>query len=178
MLTYLRTLATAILLLLLAVALCSCRTSVRYLPVESVRTEYVRTDTTGLYDRIRTLLESRREKQTRIDSVIDRMKETVVLNENGDTTKHTQYQYVHLSTREKKELESKIAEKDSTIAALITRLESVKTDTVSVPVPVERELTRWQQTKMEIGGIAIGGSLVLLALLAVAVAWLVKSRKK
>lgn len=164
-------------ILFLCLIFLGCQRKV-YLPVESVRTEYVRTDTTGLYDRIRTLLESRREKQTRIDSVIDRMKETVVLNEKGDTTKHIQYQYVHLSTREKKELESKIAEKDSTIAALNTRLESVKNDSVSVPVPVERELTRWQQAKMEIGGIAIGCSLVLLALLAVAVAWLVKSRKK
>ncbi|HIY88197.1 MAG TPA: hypothetical protein H9824_05785 [Candidatus Bacteroides pullicola] len=34
-------------------------------------------------------------------------------------------------------------------------LVSVRTDTVGVPVPVERELTRWERVKMEAGGYAI-----------------------
>lgn len=40
-------------------------------------------------------------------------------------------------------------------------------DSVPVPYPVEKKLTRWEQTKMELGGIAMGGMgiALLIALL-------------
>lgn len=50
-----------------------------------------------------------------------------------------------------------------------------KTDSIPVPYPVERELTRWEQTKMDFGGMAIGG---LLAVACVAVVWLIKKFRK
>lgn len=55
-------------------------------------------------------------------------------------------------------------------------LVSVRTDTVSVPVPVERELTRWERVKIEAGGYAIvAGCAVVL----VVVGWMVyRIRKK
>jgi len=33
----------------------------------------------------------------------------------------------------------------------------VKVDSVQVPYPVERKLTRWESMKMELGGWAFGG---------------------
>ena len=49
-------------------------------------------------------------------------------------------------------------------------LVSVRTDTVSVPVPVERKLTRWERVKLEAGGYAIViGFCVVLAV----VGWMV-----
>lgn len=49
-----------------------------------------------------------------------------------------------------------------------------RTDSVEVPVPVERELSRWERWKMELGGISFG---VCIGLAAVIV-WLIKKRKK
>lgn len=50
-----------------------------------------------------------------------------------------------------------------------------KTDSVPVPYPVEKRLTRWQQTKMDYGGMAIG---VVIAMICVAVIWLIKKFRK
>ena len=55
-------------------------------------------------------------------------------------------------------------------------LRMVSTDTIRVPYPVEKELTRWQRVKLEAGGAAIGG--FLLALVAIIAYIVYKSRKK
>lgn len=41
----------------------------------------------------------------------------------------------------------------------------VKSDTISVPYPVEKKLTRWQQLKLDIGGISIG--IIIITILVV-----------
>lgn len=47
---------------------------------------------------------------------------------------------------------------------------------VKVPYPVEKELTRWQQMKLELGGWAFG---IIIAFALIIVGWLVyKTRKK
>ena len=51
-----------------------------------------------------------------------------------------------------------------------------RTDSIKIPYPVEKELTRWQRMKMELGGWAFG---IIIAFALVIVGWLVyKSRKK
>ena len=51
-----------------------------------------------------------------------------------------------------------------------------RTDSIRVPYPVEKELTRWQQMKLELGGWAFG---IIIAFALIIVGWLVyKSRKK
>ena len=50
------------------------------------------------------------------------------------------------------------------------------TKDVKVPYPVEKELTRWQQIKLELGGWAFG---IIIAFALIIVGWLIyKSRKK
>ncbi|WP_234367677.1 hypothetical protein [Parabacteroides pacaensis] len=51
-------------------------------------------------------------------------------------------------------------------------------DTIRVPYPVEKELTRWQKTKMDVGGWAIG-MLSGIALLGIGyvVVWLIRKKK-
>lgn len=51
----------------------------------------------------------------------------------------------------------------------------IRTDTVREPYPVERELTRWERTKMDLGGVALGG--VAVAVCA-AVVWLARKFRK
>lgn len=146
--------------------------------MESVRTEYRQADTTGLYSRIAKLFESRKEKEIKSDSFVDRTKELVVLNEKGDTTKHIKDHYIHLSSKERTELERVIAQKDSTIRELETKLSAVKTDSIPVPYPVEKKLSKWEQTKMELGGIAMGAVIALAIALCVAVVWLIKKGRR
>jgi hypothetical protein len=38
----------------------------------------------------------------------------------------------------------------------------IKTDSIQVPYPVEKELSRWQKIKLELGGWAFGTALALL----------------
>lgn len=40
-------------------------------------------------------------------------------------------------------------------------------DTTRIPYPVEKQLTRWQNVKMEAGGFAIGGMAIVLLLLII-----------
>lgn len=49
-----------------------------------------------------------------------------------------------------------------------------KTDSVLVPYPVEKGLTRWQLVKQEIGGIAMGGIIALCLIII----WLTRKNKK
>ena len=48
-------------------------------------------------------------------------------------------------------------------------------DTIRVPYPVERELTRWEKTKMDYGGEAI---IVLIVVITASVIWLIKKFRK
>ena len=47
----------------------------------------------------------------------------------------------------------------------------IKTDSVRVPYPVEKTLTKWQRMKMDYGGMAMGGTAVALVLIVV---WLAR----
>ena len=51
-------------------------------------------------------------------------------------------------------------------------------DTIRVPYPVEKELTRWQKTKMDVGGWAMGvlSGIVILGI-GYVVVWLIRKRR-
>lgn len=165
----------AILMMLAVAIMVSGCTRTVYEPVEVVRTEYVEADTTGLYESLRDFFESMYSRETSSDSVIDRQKETVVLKENGDTARHDTERIVYVSSRREKELEHEVRQRDSIIDSLRLQLASVKSDSIPVPYPVERKLTRWEQTKMDLGGFALGGVAVVLC---VAVIWLIRKFRK
>lgn len=50
-----------------------------------------------------------------------------------------------------------------------------RTDTVSVPYPVERQLSRWERTKMDFGGVALSA---LAIVVCAAVWWLARKIRK
>lgn len=53
--------------------------------------------------------------------------------------------------------------------------DSIKTDSVRVPYPVEKKLSRWQGLKMEVGGWVIGVlSVVVLGAIGYIIMWLVR----
>ena len=125
-------------------ALCSCTRKV-YVPTETVRTEYK--------DRV--------VENLRVDTAV--MRDSVAVYVNGDTVRITKY---------RDRWRTRIIERHDTVNV-------AKVDSVAVPVevpkpyPVERKLTKWERTKMDAGGIAIGilgvaalGGLAWLAWLA------------
>lgn len=166
--------AAAVTWLLFAMFLTGCTTT-KYVPVESVRTEYRDADTTAIYNRLLKFFESTREKETRSDSLFDREKETLVLKENGDTARRDRERIIYRSTNREKELETKVKEQDSTINNLRMQLVSIKADSIPIPYPVERELSKWEQAKMDFGGMALGGVFIAVCF---AVVWLVKRFKR
>lgn len=171
----LRNAALAIsLTLALSLLTCSC-TPTKYVPMETVRTEYREADTTAIWNRALRFFEQIRQRESRSDSLIDHQKETVVLKENGDTARHDRERIIYRSSVREKELERTAQMQDSIIKALRLQLESVKSDTIPVPYPVEKGLTRWEQTKMDLGGFALGG---LFVAVCIAVIWLVKKFRK
>ena len=50
-----------------------------------------------------------------------------------------------------------------------------RVDSVQVPYPVERNLTKWESVKMDIGGIAIGGVVVMV--IGAALGWIIKRKR-
>lgn len=171
----------ALMLLAMAALLLSggCTTT-KYVPVERTvtRIEYRDADTTAFMSRWRSLIESMRQTERTSDSVVDREKETVTLNDHGDTIGHYKERNTYVSSKREKELEHVISEKNDTLKELRTRLASVKGDSVYVekPVEVERPLTKWEQTKMDFGGMFLGG--LIAVVVAAVIGWIVKRKKR
>lgn len=111
-----------IILLTLAICLTSCR-SIKYVPVETVKTEYKTRDS------------------IRFDSIYEH--DSIFLFVKGDTVykEKFRYKYRYLT---------------------INKTDTVMlTDSVQIPYPVEKQLTRWQQMKIELGGWAVGVIVIL-----------------
>ena len=126
-----------LIIMLLIPAICSCR-SVKYVPVETVKTD-------SIY--ISNVL---RDSIYRLDSIY--------IRDKGDTVWVEKYKYLFVDKLRH------------------DTLYLSRTDSIRVPYPVEKELTRWQQMKLELGGWAFG---IIIAFALIIVGWLVyKSRKK
>lgn len=114
-------------LLLLSAVLSSCR-SIKYVPMESVKTEYKTRD------------------MTRYDSIYQ--KDSIYMFLKSDTVYRTEvkYRYKYLSVN-----------KNDTV---------LKTDSILMPYPIEKQLTKWQAIKIELGGWAFGVVIVVIILFA------------
>lgn len=159
--------------LVLALALCGCTTT-KYVPVERVRTEYRDADTARFMALINSLKEEIRSRESHTESLIHKEKETVRLNENGDTVFRDRLLYIHLESEERSEYEHLIESQSDSIGILRAQLASVKADSVPDPYPVERKLTKWEQVRMDAGGWAMAALTVLLP----ATAWVIGRRMR
>lgn len=177
LLLILRNVAFAVSLVLVMMLLCalfgSCIT--KYVPVESVRTEYRDKDNTELLDVIKTLTERLHQKELQVDSLMQSHNERLVLNDKGDTLRHDRETIVYRSSHRETELERLLDAKNDSIRYLRQQLESIKADSIPVPYPVEKPLSRWEQTKMDFGGFALGGIAVVLC---IAVVWLIRKFRR
>ena len=97
------------------------------------------------------------QSQLRVDSVFCR--DSVVVIQKGDTVFMTKYR-------------DRFRYRERTDTVYQTATDSIEK---RVPYPVERELTKWEQTKQDVGGMAIGA--LIVAVLAAAVMWVVKRKR-
>lgn len=139
--------------------LSSCR-SPQYIPVETVKTEikYVeRGDSVRIVDKVNV-----RDSVRMRDSIVQ------IVNDKGEVIRTEVWHW--------KEKYSDVNTLYSSLKSKYDSLYLAKSDSVQVPYPVERKLTKWESTKMELGGWAFG-ALIVLALVIVG-RLVYKSRKK
>lgn len=105
-----------------------------------------------------------------VESVRTEYRDRDVYHVTTDTVHDTRFVYIKgdtvLDIRHKESIR-KVEVHDTLVV--------VRTDSVAVPYPVERKLTKWEQSKMDLGGLAFG---VLAVALCAAVVWLIKKFKK
>ncbi len=107
-----------------------CGRKIVPMPVETVHTEYVRTDTAALFHHLTTILQSGFERMSRRDSVSERIKETVVLAANGDTARHDTDRSVYHGSDTQTQQNLLIARFDSLESVLHTLKATEKADSV------------------------------------------------
>lgn len=99
----------------------------------SCRTQYIPVET------VRTEYKTR--DSIRVDSVYQQ--DSVYVLVKGDTIYQYRYKYLY---------KYQYLNRTDTV---------IKVDSVQVPYPVEKQLTRWQQMKIELGGWAVGVIVIL-----------------
>ena len=94
-------------------------------------------------------------QSAKVDSVM--VRDSVHIYQKGDTVTEFRLKYIY-KYRDR-----------------VDTLYRSKTDTVSVPYPVEKELTKWQSVKVDYGGWAIG---IVFAFILIVVGMMVYKLKK
>lgn len=140
------TLAVAVMLWVLGMSLSGCSRTV-YVPVETV--SYIH-DSKNIVDSTVASHET-----NTLDSVRIKDSTVIIQDHEGNIVKEEHYR----ETERYRSLERAYDE----LRRAYEQLKSEKVDTVSVPYPVERKLTRWEQARLDFGGAAI------VSVLAVAV---------
>lgn len=133
---------TAIVLLL-----ASCKTT-EYVPIETTHTEYIEKVVfdTAEVNRLRLLVDSVSH------SVVIVQKDCTVMT--VDTAGNVKSKERYKDTTKDRLVEHKTREIDSTAyyRSMIDSLRHIKNDTIQKPYPVEKQLTKWQQFKVDYGG--------------------------
>jgi len=127
-----------LLFLLCVLCLVGC-SKTTYVPIESVKTEYI--------DRLQR------------DSIY--LRDSIHIREKGDSVIVEKYKYLY---------------RDVIRVDSILRIDSIPYPVeVKVPYPVERKLSKWESTKMDVGGWAIGVlSAVFIAGIIYIMVWLIR----
>lgn len=126
--------------------------SITLMSCRTVRTEYVPVEQHVYHtDTLRLSTE-------RIDTIIER--DSIALFIKGDTVLKTVFK-------------ERIKYRDRTDTVYKARVDTAR---IEIPIPVEKELSKWQKVKQDIGGMAIG--IISFAVLAALVWLLLRLRKQ
>ena len=157
------------LLAIAALILCGCSHKM-YVPVQSIHTDTVymaKKDSIHIKDSLilRQIVNVR-------DSVAIHDSVVIVKNEQGEVKERliVRYRDRWHATVDNLSLQRQVDRYS---------LRAIKKDYIEVPKVIERELTRWQKIKMDVGGWAIGAmSTFILAAVGYILVWLLKKYRK
>ena len=142
------------------ICLTGCK-QIQYVPVETVRTEYVsRTDTIHKTDTVTN------NKETVIREVNEG--DSVLLAQYGIRLKDNERMLLFLQ----RELEREKSQQKESVHDTV-----IKTDSVQVPYPVPAELSRWQKFCCDYGKIMLGVSAALAILLVIILLYWIRYRR-
>ena len=137
--------------------LCGCK-QVEYVPVKEVKT--VELQQNGFLGLKGFYGVEENTKVTIHDSIV------VVVNQQGEEVGRKEYH--------EKETDREYKEKYEELRMMYESLKSEKTDTLQVPYPVEKKLSRWEQTCVNYGGEAI----VICVVFLFVIIWIIYKRLK
>lgn len=164
-------------LLVIATSVFSGCTRTIYQPIEIEKT---RTDSTSAKAeftdaQFSSLVNILQQRVNTRDSVVIRDSVIMVINEAGSIiSKETFRDRDHNSLRDEAIIQIQ-AKYDSIFNAQREEITAILEQLQQTPVPVERQLTKWEKVKQDVGGMAIG---ILVAVIAIAVIWLIKKIKR
>lgn len=161
---------------MVAVMVIGCtKTIYQPIQIEKVQTDSIsqKSDTTLM--QFHSLLNELRHSVNTRDSVVIRDSVIMVVNDVGVVvSKETFHNRDRNYTKDESVMQLQ-AKYDSIFNAQREEFNAVLNRLEQTPVVMERELTRWEKAKQEVGGIAIG---LIVAVVIVAVMWLIKKIKK
>ena len=143
---------TGCFLVIILMAMCSC-SRVQYVPIEKEHISVIR-DTMYVRDSVlQTNQSSQRDSIIRKDSIV------YVVDESGKVLRKELYS--------QKEIYSNLEREYRALQDRYERLKTEKADTVyqDRPIYIEKQLSRWQQLQLDIGGWAMGGFIVMIIFL-------------
>ncbi len=161
-------------LAIVAIVMCGCTRTI-YQPIESVRTDSISTKAEFNEARFQYLLNVLQHRVNTRDSVVIRDSVVMVINETGGVvSKETFHDRDRNYSRDEAVLQIQ-AKYDSIFKAQREEFNAILEQIQQIPVPVEKPLSKLERLKQEVGGIAIG---ILVAILSVAVVWLIRKIKR
>lgn len=170
---------------IVCIGMIGCRTQ-HSIPVESSKMDSISQNSEILTQRVQTLLneirvlEQRRDSVSVHDSVAITDSVVVHINEAGDVVSKERYRdRIQKSDRTTSSENNKTTEItrqyiDSLLTEQKTEMMALIEESNQMPIPVERQLSKWEQLKQDVGSIAIG---IFVVVLVVAVIWLIKKVK-
>lgn len=139
-----------IIIILLTPAIWSCR-STRYVPVES---QILIKDSVNIRDSIIT-----KEVINKKDSIVMRDSFVTVVDNEGNVLRTELYK--------QKEVYKDMQREYNALLAKYNSLLYQERDSIRVPYPVEAQLSRWQEIKLNVGGYAITSFVIILLIVVV-----------
>lgn len=148
--------------------LCGCTTT-KYVPIKETHTEYVYVNQKDSTKDEYSHKESEKEKYISNTHTEERDSCSTTVDQQGNIIKQEHWHWSNTTNSEYIEREKALQDSIKHLHNKVDSLASEKVDSIPVPHPVEKKLTRWQQIKIDWGG----WTMLVLVISIFIIIWLV-----
>lgn len=139
----------------LGALLSSCR-CIRYVPIEKIKTEYVYVNQKDSTKEEQSHKETEKEKHVTNTHTEERDSSATTLDQQGNIIKQENWHWRNTTNTEYIEREKVLQDSLKILHNRLDSLASEKVDSIPVPYPVEKKLSKWEQIKIDLGGWMVG----------------------